>query len=549
MKPIVMKKLLPSLALGLLLLVRPLGAEISPLTQAIMQAAAELPAGGFVLAEVADGNTTYAAAGRPIARKDLPPEAIIFEIGSITKVFTGLLLAQAVLDGKTGLDDPIAKHLPADLTLDPSVAAITLAQLASHTSGLPRLPDNLNPTNPADPYANYGTEQLHDFLRRHRLEAPAPQPAAYSNLGTGLLGHLLAGIYGMTYAELVAAKITRPLGLDDTVITLNPEQESRFAIPHSGSTAVLPWSLNVLAGAGALRSTAADLAYFAQELMNPESPLAEAFALARQPVAPFGGRSRIGLGFMIANRNGQDVYYHGGGTGGFRSVLELIPATGKATVLLLNNDALEPAAIVSAANRPQPAGANPAGREEAAIGPEELRAFTGVFAIDAQGRFTAVVDADGRLRIRLTGQPFLPVFYAGKDRFFARAVAAEFQFSRDEAGAITGLTLHQNGNEVAARRTGDAPAVLFPKAEELAPYVGRYELAPGLIFDVTARGAQLLAKLTGQPTFPVFNIAPDRFVYDVVEAALTFERDERGGVTAVTLHQGGRDMRAPRLGE
>jgi len=153
----------------------------------------------------------------------------------------------------------------------------------------------------------------------------------------------------------------------------------------------------------------------------------------------------------------------------------------------------------------------------------------------------------GRLRIRLTGQPFLPVFYAGQDRFFARAVAAEFQFSRDEAGAITGLTLHQNGNEVPATRSGEAPAIRFPTAEELAPCVGRYELAPGLIFDVTARGAQLLAKLTGQPTFPVFNTAPDRFAYDVVEAALTFERDAEGKVTAVTLHQGGRDTRAPRL--
>ena len=547
MQPSLIKKLLPSFILGLALVTRPLGADVSPLTQAIMQAARELPAGGFVLAEVADGKTTYAAAGRPSTRQDLPPEAVIFEIGSITKVFTGLLLAQAVVEGKAALDDPIGKYLPAELAPDPSVAAITLGQLASHTSGLPRLPDNLNPANPADPYADYDAGRLLDFLGRYRLVKSAPQPAAYSNLGTGLLGHLLAGIYGMTYAELVAAKITKPLGLDDTVIALNTEQESRFAPPHSGSTAVLPWDLNALAGAGALRSTAADLALFVEALMDPESPLAEAFALARQPVAPFGGKRQIGLGFMIVSRDGQDVYYHGGGTGGFRSVLELIPATGKATVLLLNNDAPEPAAIVAAANRPQPAGSSAAGREETAIAPEQLHAFTGVFAIDAQGRFTAVVDADGRLRIRLTGQPFLPVFYAGQDRFFARAVAAEFQFSRDEAGAITGLTLHQNGNEVPATRSGEAPAIRFPTAEELAPCVGRYELAPGLIFDVTARGAQLLAKLTGQPTFPVFNTAPDRFAYDVVEAALTFERDAEGKVTAVTLHQGGRDTRAPRL--
>jgi D-alanyl-D-alanine-carboxypeptidase/D-alanyl-D-alanine-endopeptidase len=538
---------LTRLVLALLFVARPLAAEISPLTLAIRQAAAELPAGGFVLAELSNGTPTYAAAGRPLTRRDLPPQNIIFEIGSITKAFTGLLLAQTVLEGKASLDDPIARHLPADLTLAPDVAAITLRQLSAHTSGLPRLPDNLNPADLADPYADYTVELLYDFLRRHRLESPGPHPSDYSNLGVGLLGHILERVHGMRFAALVEEKICRPLGLDDTVIELSPEQLTRFAPPHSGSVAVSPWNLGALPGAGALRSTAADLTRFAAALMDPESPLAKAFALARQPVAPFGQQDRIGLGFMIANRHGQDVYYHGGGTGGSRSVLEVIPAAKSATILLLNNDAPEPAALVSAVHRPQPPAGALLDRSEVPLTAHQLHEYTGVYAIDARGRFTAVVDEAGRLRIRLTGQPFLPVFYAGNDRFFARAVPAEFQFARDATGAIRSLTLHQDGREVPAQRTGDAPNVRFPQAGDLKAYTGSYQLAPGLVFDVTARGAQLVVKLTGQPALPVFNTAPDRFEYDVVEAALTFERDADGQVTAVILHQHGMDQRAPRV--
>lgn len=525
----------------------PANAIQGTLTQAIAKAAADLPAGGFVLAEVTAKGATYATAGKPTPRPDLTPEAIIFEIGSITKVFTGLLLAQAVIEGKATLDDPIGRHLPADLAIDPQVGSITLVQLASHTSGLPSLPDNFDPADPADPYADYTTERLYAFLRGHRMDNPPPRPAEYSNLGAGLLGHLLTRIYGMEYAELVAAKITRPLGLADTVIALNPEQAARFTTPHSGRVAVAPWHLDALAGAGALRSTAADLARFAQALMDPAGPLAGAFALARQPVAPYGRQGRIGLGFIILNRNGTDVYFHAGGTGGFRSTLEFCPATGKATVLLLNNDAQEPAVIVAAANRPQPtAGTSPATRKEETVTPAQLRAYAGVYAIDARGRFTVLVDDNGHLRIRLTGQPFLPVAYAGQDRFFSRAVTADFQFHRNEAGDVVGLTLHQNDAEIPASRTGEAPAIRFPTAVELAPYAGSFELAPNMILEATVRGAQLVVKLTGQAAYPVFNTAPDRFEYDVVEAALSFERDGTGQIVAVTLHQGGRDLRAPR---
>ncbi|HTX64353.1 MAG TPA: serine hydrolase domain-containing protein, partial [Opitutaceae bacterium] len=114
-------------------------AEPAPrtLAEVVADAAAKLPAGGIVAAEIDHGAVHYTSAGDFAPRPGIPPEKVIFEIGSMTKVFTGLLLADTVNEGKARLDDPIGKFLPASLKLAPEVAAITLEQLATHTSGLP----------------------------------------------------------------------------------------------------------------------------------------------------------------------------------------------------------------------------------------------------------------------------------------------------------------------------------------------------------------------------------------------------------------------------
>lgn len=457
------------------LLAGPLSAQSVPAP--LEPAAAKVAAGGFAFAEIKDGVVTHGHVGKLALPAGVPSERTIFEVGSITKVFTGLLLAQATLDGKAALDDPIAKHLPADLKLAPAVAAITLQQLSSHTSGLPRLPDNLSPANPADPYADYTVERLHDFLQRVAPTQPTPQPADYSNLGVALLGHLLARAYGVSFAELVRTRIAAPLGLSDTLIALDAAQRARFATPHSGTVAVSPWHLGALPGAGALRSTTADLAKFAAALLDPASPLAPAWRIAREPRAALGARGQVGLGFLLHERAGHTVYSHGGGTGGFRAHFEITPATRSAVVVLLNNDEPDPGAVIARA--PAATAGQPKAPPGAPISATELRAFTGVYLIDAKGRFTVVLDDQDRLRIRLTGQAFLPARFLGQDRFAAVGVPAEVQFARDSAGRVTQLTLHQNGRAVPATRSTDAPVVLFPTAEKLRAYEGNYTLAPG----------------------------------------------------------------------
>ncbi|MCB1245584.1 MAG: serine hydrolase, partial [Verrucomicrobiae bacterium] len=190
---------------------------------------------------------------------------------------------------------------------DPAIAAITLRGLATHTSGLPRLPGNLNPKIPNDPYAGYARKDLEDWLAMARLEGPSPHLSSYSNLGMGLLGDLLARVYGQTWEDLVKEKITRPLGMTDTVVTLSPEQAKRFVPPHAGKAPSTPWTFQALAGAGALRSTAADLVTFARALASPErTPLASALLLQRKPLAESGSGGRIGLALMLDKIDGEE---------------------------------------------------------------------------------------------------------------------------------------------------------------------------------------------------------------------------------------------------
>lgn len=518
-----------------------------PLQPILEKVAASIGVGGFVTAEIRDGKVTYQIAGSPAPHEGIAPERIVFEIGSITKVFTALVLAHAVNEGRCSLDDPIGKFLPPTVKMQPEVAAITLGQLASHTSGLPCLPGNFAPANPSNPYADYTVERLYEFLAQASLSKPGPHPFDYSNIGFGLLGHLLERIYGKGFGELVTEKITDPLGMSDTTIQLSADQEDRFAIPHSGKDTVAPWDSGVVPGAGALRSTAADMATFTSALLSgSDTPLAAAWRLASQPRTPAVNGQQLGLALFIGERSGATSYSHGGGTGGSRAHIEITPEKGRALIVFLNNDAVEPDELVEAAfNPPKPP---PTGREEVEIDSVALKEYTGVYAIDARVRFSVILDDSAHLRIRFTGQSFLSAFYSGNDRFFLKVVAAEFQFGRDPEGRMNALTLHQNGREVPAKRTKvDPPKVLFLPAGKIAEFAGRFELAPGMIFDVTPRADTLFVKLTGQQAHPVFNEREDYFVYDVVEAALTFERDKDGVVTGLILHQNGANQKAKKL--
>lgn len=528
-----------ALLAGLALLAAAPLARSRPLAEAAQEKAKALEAGGIVTGERIGDAVSFALAGKVPEAKGAPPEKIIFEIGSISKVFTGLLLAQAVLEKKVTLETTIGSLLePKVKFADPRVAAITLKQLSTHTSGLPRLPDNLAASMKSgdDPYAGYDEKCLLDYLTTARLDKDGPHDCSYSNLGVGLLGHLLGRVYRTSWNDLVVAKICLPLGMKDTAV--EPDARSPRATPHAGGEVVKPWHLDALAGAGALRSHAADMMRFGEAMLNPDkTPLKEAFAMAMTPqadAAAMGGK--IGLGIFIARLDGGQVFNHDGGTGGFCSGFQVIPAKGIVRVALINNNSIGGSAVISAVSEAKQGA--PASTKAIQLPAGALKEYVGVYQLDNDARFTVMLH-DGQLWDRLTGQPFLKLFAKERDRFFYKAVAAEIAFNR-ESGVIKSLTLFQNGRELTARRTEEAvPAITLRKGKEWQPYTGDYMLMGMKKLKVTVGGDTLFAQLEGQPAVPVFETAPDRFEYDVVTATLVFTRDDKNAINGLVLQQNG----------
>jgi D-alanyl-D-alanine-carboxypeptidase/D-alanyl-D-alanine-endopeptidase len=516
------------------------------LAEAALQQAKELKTGCIVTGERIDNAVHFAMAGKAPEAKGAPPEKIVFEIGSITKVFTGLLLAQAVVEKKVTLETTIGSLLDPQLKFaDPRIAAITLKQLATHTSGLPRMPDNAGAGMAEnDPYANYDEKLLLAFLMSAKLEGKGPYSCSYSNLGVGLLGHLLGKVYQMPWEQAVVEKICQPLGLSDTAV--HPDAKLPLAKPHADGKEVKPWHLDALAGCGALRSTAADLMKFGAAMLHPaQTPLQAAFAIALKAHADapaFGGQ--IGLGVLLGKFDGELTLHHSGGTGGFCSALQVIPSKEIVRVVLINNAGLPGLLVIAGTSAVKPI--DPATQKEISLSADMLKLYPGVYELDRNSRITVLL-RDGRLYVNLTGQPFMRVFAKTQDRFFYKAVAAEIAFNRNE-DVIQSLSLFQNGNEITAQRSSTPPPDFkLRPAKELQPYAGEYALAGLQPLTVTVVANTLFAQLEGQPAVPVFETAPDRFEYDVVKAVLVFTRDDKQQINGLTLLQNGLTLPAARI--
>jgi serine-type D-Ala-D-Ala carboxypeptidase/endopeptidase len=306
---------------------------------------------GLVVGAIAaDGRSEVAAAGRTRLPDGPPPRAdTLFEIGSITKVFTALLLAESVVRGELTLDTPVRDLLPeADVPARDGVA-ITVEHLATHTAGLPRNPMPFLAAvrvgwkaRNGDPFAAIDRAALLAELARTRLRrTPGTGRIAYSNFGAGVLGHALVAATGAPgYGELVRERICAPLGMADTVLVPDGELAAREADGHRRRRRPTGhWEVAGLPGAGALRSTAADVLTFLRAQLHPDdTPLGPAIALTHGERRP-GRRLGIGLGWLRVSVLLRDevLLWHNGGTGGFRSFAGFVPTRGTAAVVLAND--------------------------------------------------------------------------------------------------------------------------------------------------------------------------------------------------------------------
>jgi serine-type D-Ala-D-Ala carboxypeptidase/endopeptidase len=381
----------------------------------------------------------------------------IFEIGSVSKVFTSLVLADMVNRKEVAFDDPAAKHLPEHVRLpERSGKSITLLDLSTHSSGLPRLPGNLKPKDPHNPYAGYSVDDLYHFLSSYTLPRDPGSEFEYSNLGAGLLGHLLSHRAGTDYEGLIRVRITEPLGMPDTGVTLSSSMKQRMATGHNSILApVGNWDLPTLAGAGALRSSANDMLTFLETFLSyKESPLAPAMKAMLEVRRP-AGVAKIGLAWLIYSTDGREIAWHNGGTGGFRSFVGCVPQQRVGVVVLSNASA--PSGVddiglhllnpkLSLAN-PEP----PKEHTETHIDPDLLDNYTGRYRVTPNLILEITREGDrlfAKALVQVPGDltgPQFELFAEGEKNFFAKVSDKQIAFETGPEGRATGLILYQAG--------------------------------------------------------------------------------------------------------
>lgn len=524
----------------------------------------------------ANGTDYYSFGVKSLKTNETVDENSIFEIGSISKVFTGILLADMVLKNKMKLDDPLQKYLPEGVTAPTrNGESIKLVNMANHTSSLPRMPSNFNPANPANPFADYSEEQLYEFLEDYELSRDIGSKYEYSNYAMGLLGHVLALQNNMTYEEYLTDIITKPLGLENTGITLSPNMKNNLALGHSGGVEVENWDLTTLAGAGAIRSNAIDmLKFLAFNMGINKNELYPAMQLAHKNSRKEGEDVIVGLGWHTMVFDDTEIVWHNGGTGGYRTFAGFIKGGDKGVVVLSNSNAgaddigIHILHAESKLNEIKPSIAT---KIQSVIDDEGLE--VGLKAYTDLKKNNASEFDFGENELNRLGNEYLNKQEMEKALAVLKLNTEAYPKSSNTFGNY-GVALMKNSNKEGAIENFKKSVELNPanpkaieKLKELGvnaddliedviideaileTYVGRYELAPSFILTVTRDGTQLKTQATGQPELLVFPKSENEFYLKVVDAQLTFNKNEDGAVESVTLHQNGQNMPGKKLAE
>ncbi|MEL6215269.1 MAG: serine hydrolase [Pseudomonadota bacterium] len=482
-----------------------------------------------------DGKAGYLSAGKTHPDEGAPGPDTQYEIGSITKVFTNLLLAEMVATGAVSDDTTIGDIFGDEIApLNPDVQKITLLELATHTSGLPRLPVNMMFSNAADPYAGYDAEKLKGGINLTRALQPLIKRYAYSNFGVGLLGHALGRVDGEGYRSALKRRILDPLGLEHAAFVIGEDR----AVGWRGGEVVPNWTMtDALTAAGGLRASASDLGRFGEIMRGAEPwPLKQDREAGRKILADAGDFdvSRI---WHVARAESTPIYWHNGGTGGYYSFFGFRPDNG-ATIAIL----------VAGGEDPTATGLDWLGRTAA-----EKKTTPPDATVIGQYQFNpsvglAVFETDGELVAQMSGQGPVGLLPGADDWYAFTSVDASLRFVR-EAGEVIAVELAQNQRIQRAGRTSDQPSrptrtAIELSAEALSAFVGEYPINDSVKFTIKQGDDGLLAQLTGQAFYPIYPSGDDVFFYRVVDAELRFERDDADAVTALTLHQGPVQQRA-----
>lgn len=378
----------------------------------------------------------------------------IFEIGSINKVFTTLLLSDLAQHGQLSLDDPAGGCLPPGSTMpERGGKQITYTDLATHTSGLPLYPTNLDRSDPATANADYSPEKLYEFLSTYKMQRDIGADYEYSSFGMALLGHMLGLCAGIDPADLIQERILTPLGLNDTVFNVPPELLPRLVTGHNAALEPVVGTPNTatLGGAGAQRSSANDMLKFLEAVMGvTDSPLKPAMDAQLDIRRPTGIPDvEIGIGWHIQKVGSLgDLVSHGGTTGGFRAFTGFVPSTGVG-VIALSNTSTETGVddigyhVLAGAALSQP----PERSLDAAV----LQRYVGNYELTPSMTVT-ISREDSRLYLQLTDRPRMELLAQSETKFFFKDTPDQVSFDVEGEEQASALTVHTGGDELPAKR-------------------------------------------------------------------------------------------------
>jgi len=374
----------------------------------------------------------------------------LFEIGSITKTFTATALASMVIEQKVKLNDPVQMYLPEGVVLPiKNNKPITLLSLANHSSGLPRLPTNMPVTNQLDPYADYNIELMYEFLNSYQLEYEVGTKQEYSNLGMGLLGHVLTLIDQKSYQTMLTTRVLKPLGMANTFANVPNDKINLISNGHNSELKPTPlWNLNSISGAGALKSNIHDMATFLQNNMANKK-LTGVFSLTQIPTFESQGKN-TGLAWIVDQSGNGEILMHDGATGGFSSFIGFNKTSKKGIVILTNtvfnmndigyhylNNSLDSIKLL-----------NP---KSVALTNDQLSKLNGKFEL-VPNFVLSISNEDNKLFVQATGQQKLPLTAISATEFVNNRVKVKIEFKVDSGNNALSLTMYQGGQTLPGKK-------------------------------------------------------------------------------------------------
>jgi CubicO group peptidase (beta-lactamase class C family) len=457
-----------------------------------------------------------------------------FRLGSITKQFTAAAILLLEEQGKLKLEDPVKTHWPeAPAAWD----KVTLFHLLTHTSGMPP------PDNEAWRLTGGPTEKAVGLFRDKPLEFEPGSQHNYSNSAYILLGYLIERVSGQPYSEFLQEKIFRPLGMSnsgmdsDTEIILNRAAGYSSISDPVVNAAYINMTSSI--GSGSLYSTTEDLlrwnrGLFGGKVLSPAS--------LKKMTTPF--KDNYALGLDITKEKDRNIIRHGGSIQGFNAGLAYWPDDQITVVVLANHEGDSSTAIarqLDAVMHGEPV-VLPSERKEIQLTEGDLKKFAGIYEFNPDTNLVITTE-NGQLSGRLGTQGARKLFAESANRFFLRDLDGQLEFEQDAAGAVTGLVLHQDGNQNRARRLAERSEVKL-SAEVLLRHAGTYSIAPNVDVVMSVEDGHLMAKPPSDPKQELFAESETKFFFKTFSGEVEFTTNKNGRTTGLIFTNGGEQTRA-----